>query len=161
MIKKDFDQLDHRGFPWWTALTGILAVMWVFSGLAKVTDPQDFVGIIKHHGLLSATTARFAWLLGLVEAAIGVGLVLTFGRLFTFRIVVLLAILMLVVFIAYLSGVAESALLRVGCGCDELVRRALKRGAQSRAALIGTDVALLAAHSILLIDRRRAVRTPG
>lgn len=139
---------------WRIALTGLLAAMWLFSGVQKLIDPAAFIHTVKHHEVVSDQVAKVAWILGVAEMALGVALIVTFGRRWAFRITIWIAVGMLALFCLYLVQVSAAALAQFGCGCDVLIRRALESGAQSRNIMIAADIVLIAAHLSLVFERK-------
>lgn len=90
-----------------------LAVVWLFSGWAKASDPAQFVVAVRAYDLLSEDLVRpVAYTLPFIEIALGLLLVIGLGVRVT-------AILSVLVFLVLMGAIISSWArgLSIDCGC--------------------------------------------
>jgi uncharacterized membrane protein len=130
-------------------LSFALAAMWVASGISKLLDPAEFARIVGHHKLVPNAVAQASWLIGAVEAFLGVALIALFARRVPRMIVCAVAGALLLCFAYYIAHIPTESLVKVGCGCQLGLKRVAESAAHSRSWLVTTDIALAALHGFL------------
>ncbi len=104
----------------------LIGLVWISSGVAKITEPSQFSAIVQAHGLLPTSALWLIWALPLFEVVIGFGL-LAFGTrkrlsgLFTG-----LSLGLILLLTGYLWAVPREELSRVGCGCGGMASRVIR-----------------------------------
>jgi hypothetical protein len=130
-------------------LSFALAAMWVASGISKLVDPTEFSRVVGHHNLVSPAVAQASWLIGVVEAFLGVALIALFPKRLPRVIVCAVAGVLLLCFAFYIAHIPTESLVKVGCGCQLGLARVAESAAHSRSWLVTTDIALAALHGFL------------
>lgn len=130
-------------------LSFALAAMWVASGISKLVDPAEFSRVVGHHNVVPPSVAQLSWLIGVVEALLGVALIALFARRMPRVIVCGFAGALLLCFAFYIALIPTESLVKVGCGCQLGLKRVAESAAQSRSWLVTTDIVLAALHGML------------
>lgn len=98
----------------------LLAVVWIFTALTKALNFEGFQEVVRIHSVLPGGALPFLWLVPLGEGAIGLALLMTVAsepRVRTHRLVLAGAVLVLLLFAAYIGLIPEAVVEAVGCGC--------------------------------------------
>lgn len=98
----------------------LLAVVWFFAALTKAFNFESFHEVVGIHSVLPGDALQFLWLVPLGEGAIGFALLMTVAsepRVRTHRLALTGAVLVLLLFAAYIGLVPEAVVEAVGCGC--------------------------------------------
>src|SRR5271165_6682866 len=111
------DRLGRRVRAWssllvWAARV-ILGGVWIWAGLAKLSDADAAVRAVRAYRILPEVLVKpFAWGLPMVEIALGVLLIVGLGS----RIAAGISGVVLIVFIAGIASVWARGL-QIDCGC--------------------------------------------
>lgn len=128
-----------------TACAWGAGVVFLYASIDKIQHPAAFAQAIANYRMVPAVLLHpFAWYLPVVEAAVGLALIVGWQR----RGAALLAVLMTAMFIAAIT----TALVRgldISCGCFDT-----SEGGKVGLDLLLRDIALLVAAAVPLVMRR-------
>lgn len=99
---------------------GIIALMWIVSGVMKTLDPSGFLDTLQQHRVIGDMYRGYGMFVGPGEIVLGLLLVFVLGselRKIFGRSVLAVSLMVLIAFTAYLNMVDPVVLQESGCGC--------------------------------------------
>lgn len=134
-------------------ISTLLAVIWCFAALIKAFDYQGFREVVAVHAVLPGSALSFLWVVPLGEGALGLAILTAVGtvsRVRTLRRVLIGAVLILMIFAAYIALVPDAIVEAVGCGCFGVGGARFISGIPLSARMTSLALAglMIAAHAI-------------